>query len=517
MARPFPTIRGEPGTTYDAVVAGAGIGGLTCAALLARAGLRVLLVEQHYMVGGYCSTFRRSGFTFDAATHFYPLLGNPETITGRLLRELGIDNGWIKMDPVDHFHLPDGSSFDVPADLETYRERLRAMFPSEAASLDDFFACVRRAYVAGLQQHFRWRESERFCELRALTVRDVLTRYFHDRRLKLLLTADCPHWGSPPCRTSFVFDSMLRLSYFLGNYYPKGGSQAFADALATRVTACGGEILMGSRVLRVVVKNGATYGVELLAGPPRRPRRAFVRAPIVVSNVDLLQTLEHMLGPAIGGAAALTRARRLRPTYPCFLMHIGLRGIATDVLRARQGYYWDDWDSDRVGIDALRFKLFVPTLYEPAMAPPGGHVLIVQKVQAIDYRSISDWSAHKRSIEQFILTRLGELIPGITDHMVVRLSATASTHHRYTLNHHGAMLGWEMSPDQLALSRPDVAGLVRGLYLVGHWSRPGGGITPVMVSAMEVARRAAAQLGANSTQDLEEADQPDAELEGASV
>jgi phytoene dehydrogenase-like protein len=79
------------------------------------------------------------------------------------------------------------------------------------------------------------------------------------------------------------------------------------------------------------------------------------------------------------------------------------------------------------------------------------------------------------------------------------------------------MLGWEMSPDQLALSRPDVAGLVRGLYLVGHWSRPGGGITPVMVSAMEVARRAAAQLGANSTQDLEEADQPDAELEGASV
>jgi phytoene dehydrogenase-like protein len=469
------------------------------------------------MVGGYCSTFRRGGFTFDAATHFYPLLGNPETITGRLLRDLDVRTGWIKMDPVDHFHLPDGSSFDVPADLQTYRQHLRAMFPSEAGALDEFFVCVRRAYVAGLRQHFRWRDTGRFSELGTLTVRDVLDRHFRDRRLKLLLTADCPHWGSPPCRTSFVFDSMLRLSYFLGNYFPQNGSQAFADALATRVTSLGGEIMMGSRVVRVVVKNGAARGVELLAGPARRPHTVFVRAPIVVSNADLVQTLQDMIDPSIAGAATLAHARRLRPTYPCFLMHIGLRGISTDVLRARQGYYWDGWDSDRVGIDALRFKLFVPTLYEPALAPPDGHVLIVQKVQAIDYRSIADWSAHKRGVEEFILTRLGELIPGIAGHMVVRLSATAATHHRYTLNHHGAMLGWEMSPDQLAVSRPDVAGPARGLYLVGHWTRPGGGITPVMVSAMEVARRAVAELGGRGAPDVDEAHEPEPFLQGASV
>ncbi len=515
MSRPFPTIRGAPAASYDVVVAGAGIGGLTCAALLARAGLRVLLAEQHYMVGGYCSTFRRSGFTFDAATHFYPLLGNPETITGRLLRDLGVATGWIKMDPVDHFHLPDGSCFDVPADLTTYRHRLRAMFPSQAAALDEFFACVRRAYVAGLQQHFRWRERDWLAELRPLTVRDVLDRYFHNRRLKLLLTADCPHWGSPPRRTSFVFDSMLRLSYFLGNYYPQGGSQAFADALAGRVTALGGDIMMGTRVLRVAVTGRAVRGVELLVGPARTPRRVFVRAPIVVSNADALQTFEHMLEPSIS-AAALSRARRMRPTYPCFLMHIGLRGVPTEVLRARQGYYWDGWDSDRVGSDALRFKLFVPTLYEPALAPPGGHVLIVQKVQALDFRTIADWGAHKRAVEQFILTRLDQLIPGIGDHTVVRLSATAATHHRYTLNHHGAMLGWEMSPDQLADSRPDIDGPARGLYLVGHWSRPGGGITPVMVSAMEVARRVLAGFAADATVDAP-SDGSVADLEGAAV
>src|SRR5215510_9989379 len=105
MKRLFRGLRGQlPDRSYDAVIIGAGIGGLINANLLGRAGLRVLLVEQHYMVGGYCSTFRRKGFTFDAATHFYPLLGDPRTITGRLLGELGIETEWVKMDPVDVFH-----------------------------------------------------------------------------------------------------------------------------------------------------------------------------------------------------------------------------------------------------------------------------------------------------------------------------------------------------------------------------------------------------------------------------
>ena len=141
--------------------------------------------------------------------------------------------------------------------------------------------------------------------------------------------------------------------------------------------------------------------MELLAGPARARRRVFVRAPIVISNADLLQTFEQMIEPQIVGSESLARVRRFQPSYPCFLMHIGLRDVPAEVLRARQGYYWDGWDSDRVGTDALRFKLFVPTLYEPDMAPPGGHVLIVQKVQAMDYRSIADWrraQAHGRSV-----------------------------------------------------------------------------------------------------------------------
>ena len=488
MGRPFKALKSGPQSSYDAVVIGAGIGGLICANLLVRGGLSVLLVEQHYMVGGYCSVFRRKGFTFDAATHFYPLLGNPDTMTGKLLSDLGMTTGWVKMDPVDQFHFPDGTCFAVPADFEPYLARLKVEFPHEARALDDFFAAVQEAYMFGLLYYFRGRDTSRLEKYRHLTVQQMLDRYFRDRKLKLLLTADCPHWGSPPSRISFVFDSMLRLSYFLGNYYPRGGSQAFADELAQRFEEQGGHILMQSLVTRILVENTTAYGVEVETGRGEARHIERVYADCVVSNGDVLRTLEQMVGPEHLEAEYLASIRRLRPTYPCFLTHIGLRDVPTEVLRQAHGYYWNSWDANQVGRNGLKFKIFVPTLFEPGLARHGGHILIIQKVLDIDYNAIDDWATHKAAIEQYIMANLERVIPGITAKVVVKSSASALTSYRYTLNHRGAMLGWEMSPDQLGHQRIDVVSPIANLYFVGHWVQPGGGITPVIVSAMKAAQ-----------------------------
>jgi phytoene dehydrogenase-like protein len=514
LKRPFRGLRREPDPAYDVVIVGAGIGGLFAANLLAKEGLRVLLAEQHYMVGGYCSTFRRGGYTFDAATHFYPLLGNPETLTGRLLTDLGVETGWVRMDPVDTFHLPDGSRFDVPANFETYIAKLKAEFPEEREALDSFFAAVRECYVHGLLIYFRDRpaaRSEVLAPYLPLTLREALDVWFGDEKLKLLLTADCPHWGSSPGRTSFVFDSMLRLSYFLGNYYPKGGSQAFADELAQRFEERGGHVLTSALVKRIVIEEGEARGVELemLRGP--LARRSFrIGAGIVISNADLLLTMEKLVGLEHYEPETVRSIRALRPTYPCWLTHIGLRGVSNDVLAEAQGYYWDSWDMDRVGTDALRFKLFSPTLYEPGMAPPGGQVLIIQKILEMDYDGIQDWAAHKAEMESFLRAGLEKVLPGLEQHIEVWTSASALTSWRFTLNHRGAMLGWEMSPDQLAERRPAFESPVRNLFYVGHWTRPGGGITPVIVSAQRVAqavlraRPAAPELAFSSIEEGEE-------------
>ncbi len=485
MSRLFRGLRETtPDPCYDAIVIGAGVGGLVCANLLARAGLKVLMVEQHFMVGGYCSTFRRSGYTFDAATHFYPLLGNKASITGSLLTQLGVTTEWIKMDPVDHYHFVDGSHFSVPADFDAYLAKLKREFPEEEAAITDFFALVKNAYFIGLVHYFRGAETDRILPYRDLTIGKVLAKYFRSAKLRLLLTGDIGHWGSPPSRTSFVFDSMLRLAYFLGNYYPRGGSQTFVDELAARFEGLGGHILMSSLVRRIIVRNKTAQGIEIETGPAKKRVLLQIKAGVVVSNADLMQTL-NMVGSDLVDPEYREQVSNLRPTHPCFLVHLALKNISAEELRRVEGYHWDCWDSERVTTSA--FKIFVPTLFDPGIAPPGGQIIIVQKLTDVDYEGTTDWPAHKAGVERYIMRNLERVIPGLPDKIVVKLSASAQTSYRYTLNHQGAMLGWQLSPDQLGEKRPRIQGPVQNLYLVGHWARPGGGITPVMVSAMQAA------------------------------
>ena len=133
------------------------------------------------------------------------------------------------------------------------------------------------------------------------------------------------------------------------------------------------------------------------------------------------------------------------------------------------------------------FKVFVPTMYEPKMAPPDGQIIILQRIMDLRYDEVPDWAEHKGAIERDLMARLEGVMPGVSERIVLRQSASALTSWRFTLNRHGAMLGWEMSPDQLGEGRPPIDSPVRNLYFTGHWTRPGGGITPVIVSAMDVA------------------------------
>ena len=471
---------------YDAIVIGAGVGGLVCANLLAQGGMKVLLLERHFMLGGFCSTFRRKGFIFDAATHFYPLLGNPTTLTGKILADLDIPTEWVKMDPVDRFHLPNLPAFAVPADFAQYLNQLKRWFPEEAGAIDGYFEEVRQAYLYGLLYYFKGVDNEQARRLESYSIAEKLGEHFRDPRLRAILMADGPHWGSLPDRTSYLFDAMLRLSYFLGNYYPKGSSQKFADDLGRGLEARGGRILKCASVERVLIENGKAQGV-CIRTVSKRPSEEFVfRAPVVISNGDALHTYRDLIGEEHCGRWMLDYLESQRPTFPCYLMHIGLQGMDPAELEDAEGYYWSSYDPG----DAVRnvFKIFVPTRLDPAIAPPGCQIIIIQKLTPVRFDEVTDWREHKAVIDAKIMGQLRQALPDIDRHIVVRLSASAWTSYHYTNNFQGAMLGWEMSPGQLGSSRLPNATPVENFYLAGHWTQPGGGITPVIISAQRVAR-----------------------------
>ena len=286
---------------------------------------------------------------------------------------------------------------------------------------------------------------------------------------------------------------MLRLSYFDGNYFPLGGSQMFANELATRFQELGGSILMRSMVRRIHVTKSRATSLTIDMGGVKSQRRISVSADCIVAGGDMRRTVFEMVGSQHFPTTFVEQLNQLEPSFSCFLCHIGVRDVPTELLERVHGYYWQDWNSDRVGHEAFRFKLFVPTLYEPNLAPTGCHILIVQKVVDFDYDSVTDWAEHKQEIERFVLNGLRELIPGLDEKIVTCECASARTSHRFTLNYQGAMLGWRMSPEQLGEHRPSVESPVPGLFFVGQWTRPGGGITPTIVSAMNVAQKVTGQ------------------------
>src|SRR5205814_10183206 len=95
------------------------------------------------------------------------------------------------------------------------------------------------------------------------------------------------------------------------------------------------------------------------------------------------------------------------------------------------------------------YKNLLPTLYDPAKTPPDCHKVNVQNLTNVDYDAIEDWPAHNAAVENYIMENLERVMPGFAGKVVVKLSASARTSQQFTLNHRGATLGWEMSPDQL--------------------------------------------------------------------
>ncbi len=451
--RAFRALQADPKPTYDVVVIGAGIGGLICAGLLARDGLKVLLVEQHYMVGGYCSTFHRGAFTFDAATHFYPLLGNPMTITGAVLEKLGSRTRWVKMDPVDHFHFPDGSSFSVSADFDEYIDELKATFPHEADALDKFFLKARDAYLYGLLYYFRGREHERFGALQHLTLQQVLDTDFKDRKLRLLLAGRLRALGlaavANVVRLRFdaaavVFPRQLLPGRRIAGVrrrpraHRAGGRRRHPDAFDGRAH-CRRAGRRGRRRNRDRARCGPAHRSR-----QRRTHR-FERGSQIDARADARSVDRRRAGDS-----GRQRAATDQPLLPGALRTARHRAVGCSSRQpATTGAR-----GTRTMSCTTRSRFSSRRCTSRGWRRPAGRSSSCSGCWRSTTTRSPIGERTKQRIEDDLLARLEAEIPGVTSHVVTRQSASALTSWRFTLNLHGAMLGWEMSPDQFGPRRP---------------------------------------------------------------
>src|SRR5207249_11114548 len=126
-------------------------------------------------------------------------------------------------------------------------------------------------------------------------------------------------------------------------------------------------------------------------------------------------------------------------------------------------------------------------------APEGEHLICV--VMLVPYEVANSWRTEKGEYQDALLRQLEVVLPGLGDHLTFAEGASPRTMERYTLNHLGALYGWEPTPENTGVGRLGHRTPIDGLMLSGHWTKPGGGLVPVTVSGVQTAQLVLADPG----------------------
>lgn len=470
---------------HDVIVVGAGIGGLTAAALLARRGLKVLVLEQHYLAGGYCTSWsrvvrrgaERLRYVFDAGVHDVSGLG-PRGPVRRLLQQLGIE-GRLDWRRVGHEYVLPGLRLKIPVDAAEFARILADRFPAERDGIAAFFAEMEAVYqelyadvdrtggvprpprtvdelLAYPLEHphaFRWMD---------VPFGKMLDAHFRDPLLKRFLSVLTGYLTDNPAELTAAAMAPIFGYYFDGGYYPAGGSQALADSLVRVVEEHGGRVLLRTPVRRIRVEDGRVAGVELATGE-------FHRARAVVSNADVRRTFLELVGREHLPADFVRRVEGLRPSTSAFAVFLGVD-------------YVPDIEPITVAAMERGVAIAVPSRVDPSLAPPGHSAitlltLIPQSEAASWDRTLPGYTRRKRAFADELIALAESVLPGLRDHIVYRQEASPATFARYTWATGGAIYGPAIGP-----WRPSARSPVAGLVLAGSGVFPGAGVEAVVIS-----------------------------------
>jgi prolycopene isomerase len=485
---------------YDVVIIGSGIGGLSSGSLLAKAGQKVLVVEQGEGVGGYAHAFKRGPYTFDPGISVFPQ-GHDEALPVAVLEHLGVRDR-CRMIPLEENYRAVFPDFEIstPFGLDEFIETHARAFPNEAANIDTFFRLCRTMHkeahelppqlgLGGLDEAAK--QYPTLFKYISATVSDALDEHFSDPRLKAAATVAWPYVGLPPSRLSYLTFSTVLSVYLEGCFYPEGGFQSLADALLEGMQRSGGELVLSTRVTRILVEDGRAAGVELDSGHEVRTKR-------VISNADAAATFETMVGEEHLPAPFMKRLRRMRPSLSAVIVFVATNLDLHELGAVHEIFRPLHLDHDQTYQDSLDGRpggMFgtVPTLASPSLAPSGEHLLIVHSLAAYDIGR--PWPGEVERYTDEVLTAFERVFPGLRDSITFLETATPLALERHTLNQKGAAYGWENTPAQTGGKRSPHQAPLEGLFLSGHWTQPGTGSLRALVSGVHTAQMVLGSLG----------------------
>ena len=520
---------------YDAVIVGAGHNGLVAASYLARAGLKVVVVEKNDWIGGAAvSRELHPGFTYSNCSYVSSLF-RPE-----IMRDLELPKHGLQILPYEGgaVFTEGGDYLGMFRDHDANRREFARHSPRDAEAYDRYARDVLRhcrfirpmlmrtppdpssfrprdlSELAFLGKQMFGLSEAQMCEMIrfwTMSISDFLDEYFESPVIKayqavasIIGTALGPM--SPGTAYVLLHHAMGDVDGNVGAWgFARGGMGSITKALTASLTAAGGEVRTGKGVEKILVRNGRAVGVALEGGDEVRGKR-------VVSNMDVKRTFlkhvdeDHLPSDFVkrvknfkirGSSGKLNIALDRAPKFTALPEGSpNLKGDLhfTDSIEKMERAY-DDWKAGHYSADPFQ-DVMIPTMIDPTMTPPGKHFMSCFVQYAPPKIEGRDWTdADRDGFAETCLDQIEKYAPGFKNsvlHYEVRTPRELEAEVGLT---EGNIFQGELTFDQLLFNRP-VPGYaqyrspIKDLWVCGSSTHPGGGVmgAPGRNAAAEILR-----------------------------
>jgi len=494
---------------WDAIIVGAGVGGLSAAARLKKAGLRVLVLEKNPHPGGTANVFTRKGFTFPMG----PLGFSSPDLVRETLTSLGQD------DDLDFYRVHyQVRAFGVEAPLSLpfgqMTEEMARLFPEDGAGIDRFFHDADNLLTAMASPEQE--KNHKLLEMATKTsAYSYLSGFIKDWRLRRIL-------GSLGTRKAYtglpLLAAMWRLMATDGIWYPKGGMQPFCQRLGKAasgpVQGNGGlvEIRLGTAVKEISIQDQTVSGVTLADGTN-------IQAAAVISNADFKTTFMGLTAPQALPHGWYRQVRASKQAGSILQVSLGVdadkvdlsafseagrliyRGEPGHLGQTREGPDWRALEIDPRALAGQELEVSLWSHQDPALAPPGGAVIVLRtEAEHGHFEQYRPSPGHRNPSYREYKMRLGRglvqevtsLIPDLEQAICVMDVATPLTYEERGGRSEGAAAGWSWDYEDNSDYQPVelIRTPIHRLYMAGYQAYSAlfmGGVPMAMASGLGAA------------------------------